>query len=239
MKDHYYVYALLDARRPGTYQYEDLMFDYEPFYIGKGSNDRMYAHVSVVKKQGIDCNIVKSRKINAILKEGLNVKYKKLYQYQPEDRALSLEIDVTKKIGRLNIKTGPLTNLTEGGEKRIITDEIRKRISKGVKADWKKKKENGYEMSEDHKNNIGKNIKKHWQTEEYRVKQKNNPAFSGHTHTDETKKKMSKAHNGLKHSEESKKKISQANKGKPKSKEHRQKIKESWTRRKQRALQKQ
>ena len=32
----FYVYAYLDPRKPGVFQYKDFRFDYEPFYIGKG-----------------------------------------------------------------------------------------------------------------------------------------------------------------------------------------------------------
>jgi hypothetical protein len=35
----YYVYAFLDKSKPGNFNYGDLKFDYEPFYIGKGTGD--------------------------------------------------------------------------------------------------------------------------------------------------------------------------------------------------------
>ncbi len=51
----YYVYVLLDPRKPGIYIYEDLLFFYEPYYVEKakelriklsilqsGSNNGMY-----------------------------------------------------------------------------------------------------------------------------------------------------------------------------------------------------
>ena len=43
-ENRFYVYALLDPRKPGAYEYEDICFLYEPFYIGKGSKNRCYDH---------------------------------------------------------------------------------------------------------------------------------------------------------------------------------------------------
>jgi len=34
--NNYYVYALLDPRKNGPFKFDNIVFDYEPFYIGKG-----------------------------------------------------------------------------------------------------------------------------------------------------------------------------------------------------------
>ena len=41
----FYVYVYLDPRKPGNYVYGEYSFDYEPFYVGKGSNGRCTIHL--------------------------------------------------------------------------------------------------------------------------------------------------------------------------------------------------
>lgn len=46
MERKYYTYIYLDPRKPGKYEYtlkneETIRFDYEPFYVGKGTGNRI------------------------------------------------------------------------------------------------------------------------------------------------------------------------------------------------------
>ena len=41
----FYVYVYLDPRKPGSFNYGKLEFDFEPIYIGKGHGERMYNHL--------------------------------------------------------------------------------------------------------------------------------------------------------------------------------------------------
>lgn len=41
----YYVYVYLDTTKKGEYVYENYTFNYKPFYVGKGKNDRYLDHI--------------------------------------------------------------------------------------------------------------------------------------------------------------------------------------------------
>ena len=50
MNNIYYTYVYLDTRKSGFYSYSGLnnerfVFNYEPFYIGKGKNNRFKDHL--------------------------------------------------------------------------------------------------------------------------------------------------------------------------------------------------
>jgi hypothetical protein len=48
----FYVYIYLDPRKPGKFHYGEYCFDYEPFYVGKGKDNRMFT--KICKKCGED-----------------------------------------------------------------------------------------------------------------------------------------------------------------------------------------
>lgn len=110
-KKKFYVYALLDPRSPGPFYYGHWKFAYEPFYIGKGQGKRVNLHAKVA-----DGNTIKSRKISKIRKEGLELIPVIKRACLTEKQALDLEIKFIALIGRLNLREGPLANLTNGGE---------------------------------------------------------------------------------------------------------------------------
>ena len=112
--DQYYVYVLLDTTRPGIYKYSDLTFEYEPFYIGKGKNNRVSQSKS--KNIGRIKNIEKSEIINKIHLNDLTVRSIKYIENINEDLALDLESLLIKKIGRSDKNNGPLVNKSYGGE---------------------------------------------------------------------------------------------------------------------------
>ena len=60
----YYVYTILDPSKPGEFWIEDRKFDYETFYIGKGTGDR-------VVNTTYDKSAFKRNKLNKIKRLGL------------------------------------------------------------------------------------------------------------------------------------------------------------------------
>lgn len=109
--DIFYNYVYLDPRKPGDYNYGDLHFDYEPFYIGKGKNNRCYSHLKQKNKS------YKINKIKKIQNFGLEPVILKIYENLSEEESLINENNLIQLIGRHDKKLGPLVNLTDGGEK--------------------------------------------------------------------------------------------------------------------------
>lgn len=109
-KKEFYVYALLDPRKPGPFYYGHWKFSHEPFYIGKGKKDRIKAHNYDSR------NTLKSNIFKRVESEGLQVIRCVKRGNLSEKAAFSLEIKLIALIGRRALKAGPLANSTEGGE---------------------------------------------------------------------------------------------------------------------------
>lgn len=124
-QNRFCIYAWLDPRKPGKYKYKDYKFDYEPIYIGKGNSrrpfvfNRNYNSVLTNKLRQFPFPII------VLLKKELS-----------SEKAFLEEIKMITTIGRYNIKTGPLCNLTDGGEGccgYIPTLKHRQNLSKAQK----------------------------------------------------------------------------------------------------------
>ena len=183
----HYVYAYLDTRKPGKYIYDDLEFEYEPFYIGQGKKYRCY---SGLKNGG---SPYKKYKINKILSEGFDPKVIKMYENLEYEFAIKLEIELISKIGRDDLGRGPLVNLTDGGEGTLNMSQIIK--------DKISEKSKGRKMSETAKENMKLSRKKYFEngnttwnkgrewTEEERLKL-TNKSNTGKVFSDSHKNKM-------------------------------------------------
>lgn len=112
---HYYVYVLLDPRKPGAWRYQisdrTIEFDYKPFYVGKGKGQRAKTHSATAYDRNNDSP--KKKTIRAIHRSGKEVLIRKTKLYSEAD-AFAREYLLIKHIGRLR-DGGLLTNKAIGG----------------------------------------------------------------------------------------------------------------------------
>lgn len=148
---NFYVYSILDPRKPGNYKYDNIDFSYEPIYIGKGRRNRLYEHLH---SNSLKKNSFKNNKIKNILKENFKPIIIKLKENLTEQDAFSLEKEYISKIKRY--PEGPLTNLTDGGEGPTglkHTPEAKEKMSNtwfGNADPWNK----GKKMSEEYRKTL-------------------------------------------------------------------------------------
>lgn len=153
MVNNYYNYIYLDPTKPNTkgvsiFEKDQsgfgmvLNFDYEPFYVGKGTGKRFKQHkykpsgkfmaskLKSLKDKGVEPIIIVLETTN-------------------ESNAYALEKRLIKAIGRRDLGLGTLCNLTDGGETNLGRIKSNDEITK-----WK----NSYgkrNLTEEHKKNIG------------------------------------------------------------------------------------
>jgi len=111
-KPIFYVYVLLDPTKPGPFYYGHWKFSHEPFYVGKGKGKRANNHAN----GGHSSNPFKYNKIKKLLKCGFSPVTTIKRTGLTEKKAFKLENKLITTVGRRNLKLGPLTNLTDGGE---------------------------------------------------------------------------------------------------------------------------
>lgn len=107
----YYVYLLLDSSKTGKYQYGDFVFNHEPFYVGKGKGYRIKNTTKDLRS-----NLFKTRKVKKLLENNIEIIKIKLFDNITEEESFEKEKMLIETIGRRDLKKGPLTNLTDGGE---------------------------------------------------------------------------------------------------------------------------
>lgn len=86
----------------------------EPFYVGKGSGDRIAKHELEAAKVCLDGH--RLRVIRSILHAGGSIGYEIAGTFDSENEAFDKERDLISAIGRLDLGRGPLVNYTDGGE---------------------------------------------------------------------------------------------------------------------------
>lgn len=182
---NFYVYALLDPRKPGPFYYGHWKFSHEPFYIGKGKGERAYSHLSRKNQNPSKDRIVrqlKRLKLNPLIV----FKKKKLTERDAFDNERKLIIC----IGRKDLKTGCLVNRTNGGEGfscGVFTQQRRDNLSRAMK---------GRTFTKKHLANLSKSLKGIERTKEWLLNM--SKAQLGKVLSKETREKMSKSHLGVK-----------------------------------------
>ena len=180
----YYVYIYLDPRKPGNYEYEELHFTFEPFYVGKGKGNRATAHLreALGNWKPRQTKHHKYNKLRVILDEGLLPIIQKIKEGLSEQEAYMLEERIIKQIGCEDEEKGPLTNILKNNEFGLLPEEARKRSVET------RRKNGHYVMSSEQKEKIRQ-------------------AHLGKTLSDEHKQHILEARKGYRHSEEAKQHI--------------------------------
>lgn len=136
----FYIYAYLDKEKPGKFYYGSYSFDYEPFYIGKGSGDRLYHHLNEAERDKLVKNPHKFYHLRKMLKESNKPIIIKYIDNLTEQEAFKIEENIIRTIGRKDYKEGPLLNVLDGGiGGKRPSPEMRKRRS-----EWSKGKGNSF-----------------------------------------------------------------------------------------------
>ncbi len=133
------------------YTYAYLREDRTPYYIGKGSNNRIYSN------NGRLCNKPKDKSRIIFLKQNLT-----------EEEAFKHEIYMIAVFGRKDLGTGILYNRTSGGEGcsgNIASEETRRKRSVG---NIGKKNSKGYKWSYEQRERLKKSTKGKCKTEEHK-----------------------------------------------------------------------
>jgi len=236
--NEYYIYAYLDPRKFEKFTYKNINFINEPFYIGFGKKERIFSHLkSAQRNKHSGFNIICIDKIKSILQEHLLPIIIKINDNISFDDAKKIEIKLISDIGRLDLGTGPLCNLTSGGQGKHnykLSDETKNKINLFITTGRNKKisdKLLGVKKTKEHiekmrLNATGKQsflkgktfieIYGKEKANELIINMKNN--FSNKTYDERF---------GVKKSMEIKQKMSNIRKGVKKSEAHKQKLKEN------------
>lgn len=112
-----YVYVYCDPRKPGRWEFKGFIFNFQPFYIGRGKQNRIKHHLS---KSSLKKDTEKNKIIKEIIEQTGNPPiYFKIYENLEFKVSEDEEKALIKHFGRLDLGTGILTNMTHGGEAAI------------------------------------------------------------------------------------------------------------------------
>jgi len=175
MSNNYYVYAYLDPQ--GT-----------PFYVGAGHGKRDTRHTWLCqRKKKQDCPRF-YKKLRKMLRQGIQPTIIRIAENLPKEEAFrKWEPFFIAAVGRLNLDTGPLCNLTAGG------DGFRSLL-----------------RSEEHRRKIREAARRRIDNGEFDTSKF---SFKGHVHSVEARQKLRDDRTGKARSEGTRQKMSEATKG--------------------------
>lgn len=136
MDNTFEVYICLNPLKPGLFKYGKYKFRHSPFYVGKAKNSlsRIDNHMREAEQLAVSNKCVNKHKCYTILKilnSGNNILYRAI-KCATEQEAFDLEEYLVKLIGRAQLGTGPLTNMTRGGDGvagQVVSEETRRKLS--------------------------------------------------------------------------------------------------------------
>ena len=187
--NNYYVYVYLDPTKPGIYNYGNVGFPWEPFYVGKGKDSRLYDHLTELN---LVSNSHKNNRIKSIFKENKKPVILRILTELTENQALKLESEFIEVIGRRITNTGPLTNIRKGGEDSSLSGKFH---SLELREKWKKERSGsgntmyGKKHSDETKKKISNSLKGRSRSKEQIEKQR--LKVKGRILSEETKSKIS------------------------------------------------
>ncbi len=119
--NNYYIYVLLNTTKEGKYCFGEFKFDYEPFYLGVSNLNTYYVredvHIKYAKiKKDVCNNKYKMNIINNIIKKGYEPKSIRVLENLNKDEAFNKEIELISLFGNKYDKSGPLVNISKGGD---------------------------------------------------------------------------------------------------------------------------
>jgi hypothetical protein len=106
--------SALKANNKRFYVYVLFRPNGQPFYVGKGLDRRVFNHEMEARNTSIRTH--KLNVIRAIIRQGGQISYALPHFCDDESEAHAFEMKLISEIGRHDLKRGPLTNQTDGGE---------------------------------------------------------------------------------------------------------------------------
>jgi hypothetical protein len=182
----YYTYIYLNSLKPGIFKYGNYEFEYEPFYVGKGKNNRISKGLILKNKK-----YYKYCKIQNIYENNGKIIKIKLHNKLTENEAYIKEKYLTELIGLKIENKGPLVNLKHGGNKFKMNSKTKNKIRKQLLNYY-----NENIVTEKTKNLISKKLKLAWNDKEKRKRliNGNKGKNLGRIHNEISKKNMSESH---------------------------------------------